>query len=153
MPQLTSFPHSSNWACTPPSRGRAESSNLVVDAGARTRTDARRGHTDVVTAGDRAAWSVDPFGAAVVDGRLYGRGACDMKGGLVAMLFAARALQLSGCDYAGCVRLAIMVDEEGMMSARRRSLRTVTGWRRRSDHLRAGAIAAASPRRARFALA
>ncbi|MCO5177023.1 MAG: M20 family metallopeptidase [Thermomicrobiales bacterium] len=92
--------------------------NLVVDLPGRAPgpTLVFEGHTDVVTAGDRAAWSVDPFGAAIVDGRLYGRGACDMKGGLVAMLFAARALQLSGCDYAGCVRLAIMVDEEGMMS-------------------------------------
>jgi succinyl-diaminopimelate desuccinylase len=40
------------------------------------------GHTDVVTAGDRAVWTVDPFGGEITDGRLYGRGACDMKGGL-----------------------------------------------------------------------
>lgn len=92
--------------------------NLVVDLPGRRPGPVLvlEGHTDVVTAGDRSAWSVDPFGAAIVDGRLYGRGACDMKGGLVAMLFAARALQLSGCDYAGTVRLAILVDEEGMMT-------------------------------------
>ncbi len=73
------------------------------------------GHTDVVTAGDRAAWSIDPFAGEVRDGRLYGRGACDKKGGLAAMLFAARALHESGCEFAGTIRLAILADEEGLM--------------------------------------
>lgn len=73
------------------------------------------GHTDVVTAGDRAAWTIDPFAGEVRDGRLYGRGACDMKGGLAAMLFAARALHESGSDFAGTIRLAVLADEEGLM--------------------------------------
>ncbi len=73
------------------------------------------GHTDVVTAGDRAAWTVNPFAGDIRDGRLYGRGACDMKGGLAAMLFAAHALNASGRDYAGTIRLAILADEEGLM--------------------------------------
>ncbi len=73
------------------------------------------GHTDVVTPGDRAAWQYDPFGAQVVNGRLYGRGAADMKGGLAAMLFAARAIQLSALPFRGRIRLAVPVDEEGMM--------------------------------------
>jgi len=73
------------------------------------------GHTDVVTAGDPAAWSVDPFGGEIREGRLYGRGACDMKGGLAAMLFAAQALRASGRDFAGTIRLAILADEEGLM--------------------------------------
>ena len=46
------------------------------------------GHTDVVTEGD--GWTVDPFGGEIRDGRLWGRGAADMKGGLAAMLFATR---------------------------------------------------------------
>lgn len=73
------------------------------------------GHTDVVTAGDRAAWSIDPFAGEIRDARLYGRGACDMKGGLAAMLFAARAIHESGTDFAGTIRLAILADEEGLM--------------------------------------
>lgn len=91
--------------------------NIVVDLDGRDPGPILvfEGHTDVVTAGDLSAWSVDPFAAEIRDGRLYGRGACDMKGGLVAMLYAARALQLAGCDYAGVVRLAILADEEGMM--------------------------------------
>jgi succinyl-diaminopimelate desuccinylase len=73
------------------------------------------GHTDVVTPGDEAAWRHPPFGAEVVDGRLYGRGAADMKAGVAAMLFAARAIQLAGAPFAGRIRLLAPVDEEGLM--------------------------------------
>ena len=70
------------------------------------------GHTDVVTEGD--GWTVDPFGGDVVDGRLWGRGSADMKGGLAAMLFATDALPARG-PFPGRVVLAALVDEEGMM--------------------------------------
>jgi succinyl-diaminopimelate desuccinylase len=73
------------------------------------------GHTDVVTPGDVAAWSDDPFGGAIIGGRLYGRGAADMKGGVAAMLFAARAIQQAGAPFAGRIRLLVPVDEEGLM--------------------------------------
>jgi acetylornithine deacetylase len=46
------------------------------------------GHTDVVPVGDPATWTVDPWGAEIRDGRLYGRGAVDMKGGCVSILAA-----------------------------------------------------------------
>jgi succinyl-diaminopimelate desuccinylase len=78
------------------------------------------GHTDVVTAGDPRGWSVDPFGGEIRDGRLYGRGACDMKGGLAALLYAARAINASGRDFAGTLRLAILADEEGLMLGAKR---------------------------------
>src|SRR5215218_8972962 len=71
------------------------------------------GHTDVVTEGD--GWTVDPFGGSIVDGRLYGRGSADMKGGLAAMLFAADALARRG-PFPGRLVLAALVDEEGMMA-------------------------------------
>ena len=51
------------------------------------------GHVDVVPPGDPATWATDPWGGEVRDGRLYGRGACDMKGGVVAILEAMRALR------------------------------------------------------------
>lgn len=73
------------------------------------------GHTDVVTAGDLGEWSIDPFGAEIREGRLYGRGSADMKSGLTALLYAARALQLAGSDFAGTLRLAVLADEEGLM--------------------------------------
>jgi len=73
------------------------------------------GHLDVVTPGDPSEWTVDPFGAEIVDGRLYGRGAADMKGGVAAMIEAVRAVERAG-PFPGSVRLAILCDEEGMMA-------------------------------------
>lgn len=73
------------------------------------------GHTDVVTPGDTQAWTHDPFGATVVDGKMYGRGTADMKGGVAAMLYAIRAIQQAGAPFAGTIRLLIPVDEEGLM--------------------------------------
>jgi succinyl-diaminopimelate desuccinylase len=73
------------------------------------------GHTDVVTEGDESSWSLDPFGAELRDGRLYGRGAADMKSGVAAMLFAADAVVRSG-SFPGRIVVAALVDEEGMMA-------------------------------------
>ena len=66
------------------------------------------GHTDVVPVGD--GWTTDPYGGVVKDGRIYGRGASDMKGGLAAALVALAALR--GAGLAGPVELAAVVDEE-----------------------------------------
>lgn len=73
------------------------------------------GHTDVVKEGDRSDWEHDPFGAAVVDGRIYGRGAADMKGGLAAAISAAKALIASGLPLRGKLMIAALIDEEEMM--------------------------------------
>jgi succinyl-diaminopimelate desuccinylase len=73
------------------------------------------GHTDVVTEGDAGAWSVPPFGGEIRGGRLYGRGAADMKAGVAAAIGAVRAIRAAGVRLAGTVRLAIVADEEGMM--------------------------------------
>jgi acetylornithine deacetylase len=54
------------------------------------------GHLDVVPPGDRATWTADPWGGEIRDGQLYGRGACDMKGGVAAILGAVRALHATG---------------------------------------------------------
>jgi len=71
------------------------------------------GHTDVVPAGDEAAWMRPPFSAAVHDGQMYGRGAVDMKGGVACFVAAlARHLQLHGRPK-GSVSLLITGDEEG----------------------------------------
>jgi acetylornithine deacetylase/succinyl-diaminopimelate desuccinylase family protein len=68
------------------------------------------GHSDVVPPGD--AWTVHPYGGLVRDGRLYGRGAADMKGGLAAVLVALGAIKRAGIDLSGPVELAVTVDEE-----------------------------------------
>jgi acetylornithine deacetylase len=68
------------------------------------------GHTDVVPIGD--GWTVDPIGGLVRDGRLFGRGATDMKGGLAACVVAMAALRSAGVQLSGPVELAAVVDEE-----------------------------------------
>lgn len=68
------------------------------------------GHIDVVEAG--AGWTQDPFGGALVGGRVYGRGSCDMKGGLAAAVIAAEALAASGLRWRGAVEISGTVDEE-----------------------------------------
>ena len=70
------------------------------------------GHIDTVEVGDPAAWSHAPLGGELAHGRLYGRGACDMKGGIVANLFAVRALRLTGLAPAGDVIVESTVSEE-----------------------------------------
>lgn len=70
------------------------------------------GHIDTVEVGDRAAWSVDPLGADIAGGRMYGRGACDMKGGLVANLFALRALSKADLLLDGDVTVESTISEE-----------------------------------------
>ncbi|MEU7899179.1 M20 family metallopeptidase [Nonomuraea sp. NPDC049152] len=72
------------------------------------------GHTDVVTEGDLAEWTVDPFGGEIRDGRLWGRGSADMKSGLAAVLYATRALQLAG-PFPGRIKVCALADEEGLM--------------------------------------
>lgn len=68
------------------------------------------GHFDVVPAGD--GWSVDPFGGMVKDGRIYGRGASDMKSGIAAAVFAVEAIRRAGIDLRGAVDVSGTVDEE-----------------------------------------
>lgn len=72
------------------------------------------GHTDVVTEGDRADWTHDPYGAELVEGRIYGRGAADMKGGVSAMVHAVAAVAAAG-PFPGTIILAVLCDEEEMM--------------------------------------
>ena len=68
------------------------------------------GHFDVVPAG--AGWTVDPFSGTVRDGRIYGRGACDMKAGIAAAVYAAEAVRRAGVKLNGSVEISGTVDEE-----------------------------------------
>lgn len=67
-------------------------------------------HIDVVDPG--AGWTVDPFAAEVRDGRVYGRGACDMKGGLAASIVAVEALLRAVPDLPGAIEISGTADEE-----------------------------------------
>jgi succinyl-diaminopimelate desuccinylase len=68
------------------------------------------GHIDVVQSG--GGWTVDPFAGVVKEGRVYGRGACDMKGGLAASIIAVEALIDSGAKLPGTLEISGTVDEE-----------------------------------------
>ena len=97
------------FQCTRVDRG--DVSNLFARWG-KGKTFGFNGHTDVVPVGDLKAWSVDPFGAEIRDGFLYGRGATDMKSGVAA--FAAAAIDfVTESPPDGSVVLAITGDEEG----------------------------------------
>src|SRR6185295_3724778 len=68
------------------------------------------GHFDVVPAG--GGWTVDPFGGLVRDGRIFGRGSCDMKAGIAAAVFAAEAIRRADVQLAGSIEISGTVDEE-----------------------------------------
>src|SRR3954469_10423103 len=68
------------------------------------------GHIDVVPAGD--GWTVDPFGGLGRDGKIYGRGVCDMKAGIAAAVFAAEAIERAGVRLPGTIEISGTVDEE-----------------------------------------
>lgn len=70
------------------------------------------GHMDVVPAGDQSQWVDDPFSGSLKDGRIYGRGSCDMKGGIGIALEVARVIQLSGFQLTGDLVLAFAMGEE-----------------------------------------
>jgi acetylornithine deacetylase len=76
------------------------------------RTLLLNGHIDAVSAEPRSEWTSDPLSAEVRDGLLYGRGACDMKGGIAAMVFAVEALAANGVELAGDIVVATNTDEE-----------------------------------------
>jgi succinyl-diaminopimelate desuccinylase len=98
-----------------------------LDGGAGGATLCLEGHTDVVTEGDARAWRHGPWSGAVEDGRLYGRGAADMKGGLAAAMIAAAALKRAGCRFGGRLVVAALVDEEAGMLGARHFVRTPLG--------------------------
>ena len=68
-----------------------------------------------MTEGNPAEWTHPPFGADLVDGRIYGRGAADMKSGLAAAMIAAAAIKRSGARLGGRLVVGALVDEEGDM--------------------------------------
>ena len=82
-------------------RGEKESSTMMFN-----------GHIDTVPIGDRSSWTVDPLKGEVIRGKIYGRGAADMKGGIAAMIAACRTLVNSGVKLGGNLMLTFVGDEE-----------------------------------------
>jgi succinyl-diaminopimelate desuccinylase len=97
------------FTCSRVDRGQV--SNLFARWGSGN-TFGFNGHTDVVPVGDLSLWSVDPFGAEIHNGWMYGRGATDMKSGVAAFVAAAIDF-VTSTPPNGSVVLAITGDEEG----------------------------------------
>ncbi|MGO9582412.1 MAG: M20 family metallopeptidase [Acidimicrobiales bacterium] len=101
--------------------------NLYAAIGAPGPTLVFCGHLDTVPAGE--GWTGDPFRATLVDGDLYGRGACDMKAGLAAMTEALLAVKRSGVLARGSLALHAVIDEEvGCKGARLAAARQAADW-------------------------
>lgn len=97
---------------TPGDSDRYPRTNVVARIEGRRpgRTVHFNSHIDVVEPGD--GWTVDPFAAVVRDGRVYGRGTCDMKGGLAASIVAVEAYIETNPGFAGAIEISGTVDEE-----------------------------------------
>ena len=87
------------------------------------------GHTDVVPSGPETSWQSPPFEPTMRDGRLYGRGAADMKGSVAAMVVALEQFVAAHPDHRGRVGLLLTSDEEGPAN--------LDGVRRVVEHFRA----------------
>ncbi|MBL55327.1 MAG: succinyl-diaminopimelate desuccinylase [SAR116 cluster bacterium] len=101
------------FVCTrlPFGEGEARIDNLFARLGDGRPHLAFAGHTDVVPAGNEAAWSYGPFSGEIKDGLIYGRGAADMKGGIAAFVAAVRRY-LATDKLTGSLSLIITGDEE-----------------------------------------
>lgn len=86
--------------------------SVVAALGAGRPKLAWNGHLDVVPAGEPTTWSRPPYAADIVDGRLVGRGAADMKGPIAAALAAAAAIRRAGVALGGTLDLHLVADEE-----------------------------------------
>ncbi|HMO56485.1 MAG TPA: ArgE/DapE family deacylase [Roseiflexaceae bacterium] len=93
---------------------RSEGLGVVGAIGADTggRSLIFNGHIDVVPAGDEALWRYPPWRGTVADGRVYGRGALDMKGGLCCAIYAARAIRDAGVKLRGRLFVESVIGEE-----------------------------------------
>ena len=87
--------------------------NLWATHGTGTPVFVFLGHTDVVPSGPEPEWTTPPFEPAVRDGRLYGRGAADMKSGVAAMTLALESFAAAHPRHPGTVALLLTSDEEG----------------------------------------
>jgi succinyl-diaminopimelate desuccinylase len=90
-----------------------EVTNLWARRGSKPPLFCFAGHTDVVPPGDTEAWQSDPFEPALRHGKLYARGAADMKGSLAAMLVAVERFVARRPDHGGSIAFLITSDEEG----------------------------------------
>jgi len=88
-------------------------SNFWARRGAKQPLIVFAGHTDVVPTGDENSWNTPPFEPQIIDDKLYGRGAADMKSSLAAFVVAAEQFVATTPNYQGSIGFLITSDEEG----------------------------------------
>jgi len=108
--KLKSYGFSSKLVSVKPKRSNV----LALLSGKKKgKTILMNGHMDVVPVGDLSQWKFEPFSGTLHQGRIYGRGSVDMKGGLASAIIAAKAFaDTYGEDFAGSILIAGVVDEE-----------------------------------------
>ena len=107
--------------------GRPNVLSWIGEKGPGRRCLLLEGHTDVVTEGDAAEWTWPPFGGELRDGRIYGRGAADMKSGLAAAMVTLAAFKRAGVTPGGKLVVGALVDEEDGMIGVRHLVETAAG--------------------------
>ena len=111
----------------------AEVTNLWARRGSESPVLCFAGHTDVVPPGTADAWDSDPFDPVIRDGKIYGRGSADMKGGLAAMIVAVERFVEEHPDHNGSIAFLITSDEEG--PARNGTLKVIETLRDRDEDI------------------
>ncbi len=117
------------FKCEPMNFGAV--TNLWARHGTRSPVVCFAGHTDVVPTGPLSEWHSDPFVPTIRDGKLYGRGAADMKSSIAAFVVAAEAFVREKPDHPGSIALLITSDEEGV--AVDGTVKVVEALRRRNE--------------------
>ena len=107
--------------------------NLLIRHGEARPLVVLAGHTDVVPPGPIEKWNTDPFVPTVVDGKLFGRGAADMKTSIAAFVVAAEQFVRAHPDHPGSIALLITSDEEG--PALEGTVRVVEELKRRGEKI------------------
>ncbi|HEV8226814.1 MAG TPA: M20 family metallopeptidase [Methylomirabilota bacterium] len=107
--------------------GRPNVLSWIGEKGPGQRCLLLEGHTDVVTEGDPHAWASPPFAAEMRDGRIYGRGAADMKSGLAAAMVALAAFKRAGVTPKGKLLVGALADEEDAMIGVRHLVKSAAG--------------------------
>lgn len=92
----------------------ADTQNLWLRRGQKPPLFVFLGHTDVVPTGPLAAWDTPPFEPTIRDGKLYGRGAADMKGGIAAFITAVERFVTQHPEHKGSIAIMLTSDEEGI---------------------------------------
>jgi len=129
------------FSCTryPFGQGKERVDNLYARLGTGAPNFCYAGHVDVVPVGDVAQWRHEPFGGVIEDGKIWGRGAADMKGGIAAFVAAVSEFLAGGKPFGGSISFLITGDEEGpALNGTKKMLEAITAKGEVIDHCLVG---------------